>query len=407
MQAFDPEQSLSQARREFGEHGGVAPSISRSSTFTVMDPAYMPEIFKGMRGPEKNGCFLYSRHFNPTNAVLGRYLAALEGTESAQGTASGMSAISCTLLQLCRQGDHIVASDTIYGGTHALLDEMLPEMGISTTFVDPADMSAIKQAITSRTKVLYVETMGNPTLKIADIPKLARLAKQNQLSLVVDNTFTPLLVSPARLGADVVVYSLTKFINGASDLVAGAICASKDFIYRLKDLHTGRIMLLGPTMDPRTAFDIIQRLPHLAIRMREHGRRAMVIAAHLEKLGVKVSYPGLASHPQHALFNQILNQGFGYGGMLTVDCGNQEKAEQLMRILQNDEKFGYIAVSLGYFDTLMSCSGSSTSSEIPPEDQCKMGLSPGLVRISVGFTGSLDDRRQQIESAVRSAGLFG
>jgi methionine-gamma-lyase len=278
-------------------------------------------------------------------------------------------------------------------------------MGISTTFADPTDMSAIKQAVTSRTKVLFVETMGNPTLKIADIPKLARLAQSKQLTLVVDNTFSPILVSPARLGAHVVVYSLTKFINGASDLIAGAICASKDFIHRLKDLHTGRIMLLGPTMDPRTAFDIIQRLPHLAIRMREHGRRAMVIAARLEQLGVKVNYPGLASHAQHALFNEIMNQGFGYGGMLTVDCGNQKTAEQFMRILQNDEKFGYIAVSLGYFDTLLSCSGSSTSSEIPPEDQSKMGLSPGLVRISLGFTGSLDERLRQIENAVRSAGL--
>ena len=166
-------------------------------------------------------------------------------------------------------------------------------------------------------------------------------------------------------------------------------------------------MLLGPTMDPRTAFDVIQRLPHLAIRMREHGRRAMVIAAHLEQLGVKVTYPGLASHPQHALVNQILNQGFGFGGMLTIDCGDQQKAEQLMRVLQNDQKFGYIAVSLGYFDTLLSCSGSSTSSEIPPEDQCKMGLSPGLVRISIGFTGSLEERLQQIENAVRSVGLVG
>jgi methionine-gamma-lyase len=406
MQDFNPEQSLCQIRREFGEHGGVTPSVSRSSTFTVMDPAYMPEIFQGMRGPDKNGCFLYSRHYNPTNAVLGRYLAAIEDTEAAQATASGMSAIACTLLQLCHQGDHIVASNTIYGGTHALLDEMLPEMGIDTTFADPTDILAIKHAVTSRTKVLFVETIGNPTLKIADIPALARLAHKKKLTLVVDNTFSPILVSPARLGADVVVYSLTKFINGASDLVAGAICASKAFIYQLKDLHTGRIMLLGPTTDPRTAFDIIQRLPHLAIRMREHGRRAMVIATHLEQLGVKVGYPGLASHPQHTLFKQILNQGFGYGGMLTIDCGNQKTAEQFMRILQNDEKFGYIAVSLGYFDTLMSCSGSSTSSEIPPEDQSKMGLSPGLVRISVGFTGSLDQRRQQIERAAKSAGLM-
>ena len=140
MQDFNPEQALIKARREFGEHGGVAPSISRSSTFTVMDPAIMPEIFQGIRGPEKNGCFLYSRHFNPTNAVLGRYLAAMEGTEAAQATASGMAAISCTLLQLCRHGDHIVSSDTIYGGTHALLDEMLPQMGISTSFADPTDM---------------------------------------------------------------------------------------------------------------------------------------------------------------------------------------------------------------------------------------------------------------------------
>ena len=399
MQPFNPEQALCQVRREFGEHGGVVPSISRSSTFTVMDPTYMPEIFAGIRGPELNDCYLYSRHFNPTNAVLARYLAAMEGTQSAQVTASGMSAISSTLLQLCRQGDHIVSSDIIYGGTHALLEKMFPEVGITTSFADLSDTDAIQKAITSRTKVLYVETIGNPTLKIADIPKLARLASRNHL------TFSPILVSPARLGADIVVYSLTKFINGASDLIGGAICAGKDFISRLKDPHMGRIMLLGPTMDPRSAFDIIQRLPHLAIRMREHGRRAMVIASRLEQLGVNVCYPGLVSHPQHHLFNQILNQGYGYGGMLTVDCTTRQKAEQFMRILQNDENFGYIAVSLGYYDTLVSCSGSTTASEIDPQDQSKMGLSPGLVRISVGFTGSLHDRVEQIERSAKAAGL--
>jgi methionine-gamma-lyase len=154
MQQFNPEQALVKARREFGEHGGVAPSISRSSTFTVLDPATMPEIFEGIRGPEKGGCFLYSRHFNPTTSVLARYLAAMEGTESAQITASGMSAISCTLLQLCRQGDHIVASETIYGGTHALLQDLLPEMGIHTSFVDPGNLDAFKAAITDATKVL-------------------------------------------------------------------------------------------------------------------------------------------------------------------------------------------------------------------------------------------------------------
>ena len=158
-------------------------------------------------------------------------------------------------------------------------------------------------------------------------------------------------------------------------------------------------------MDPRAAFDLIQRLPHLPIRMREHGRRAMVIATHLEQLGVRVTYPGLPTHPQHGLFTEMVNQGYGYGGMMTVDCVTQRQAEHFMNILQNEEEFGYIAVSLGYHDTLMSCSGTSTSSEIPDEEQSAMGLSQGLVRISVGYTGALQKRVQQMLRAVESAGL--
>ena len=405
MQPYNPEQALSETRREFGEHGGITPSISRSSTFTVIDPTVMPEIFQGLRGPDKGGCFLYSRHFNPTVDVLSRYLAAMEGTQAAVCTASGMAAISATLLQLCKTGDHIVASDTIYGGTHALLDEMLPEMGITTTFVPVADVSAFQAAVTPETKVVYVEAMGNPTLKIADIPSLGAFCKTRGITLVVDNTFTPMVISPARLGADIVVYSMTKFINGASDMLAGAVCAETSFILRLMDLHTGRIMLLGPTMDPRIAFDIIQRLPHLALRMKEHGRRAMAVAQRLMDLGVPVVYPGLPSHPQHDLVTSMVNEGYGYGGMLSVDCRTKDKANAFLAELQNTENFGYIAVSLGYFDTLMSCSSSSTSSEIPPEDQEKMGLSPGLVRLSIGITGSLEKRLEQIERAVRSVGL--
>jgi methionine-gamma-lyase len=405
MQTFDPEQAICDIRREFGEHGGVTPSISRSSTFTVMEPAIMPEIFQGLRGPDKNGCFLYSRHFNPTDAVLARYLAAMEGTQAAVTSASGMSAIACTLLQLCRQGDHILASNTIYGGTYALLDTMFPQMGIFTTFCDPSDVDAFKQCISPNTQVIYVETIGNPTLKIADIPSLAELAHQHDITLVVDNTFTPMLVSPAQLGADIVLYSLTKFVNGASDLIAGAICASMEFVHQLMDLHTGRVMLLGPTLDPRCAFDLIQRVPHLAVRMREHSRRTMVIATHLLKMDVDVTYPGLPNHPQHHVLTHMLNQGYGYGGILTIDCKTREKAEAFMSVLQNREHFGLIAVSLGYYDTLISCSSSSTSSEIPPEDQSKMNLSPGLVRISVGLTGNLEKRVQQIEQAVLAVGL--
>lgn len=405
MQSFNPEQALLEARREFGEHGGVTPSISRSSTFTVMEPSTMPEIFQGIRGPDKGGCFLYSRHFNPTVDVLARYLAAMEGTESAVCTASGMAAISSTLLQLCKIGDHIVSSDSVYGGTHALLDRLFLEMGITTTFVDQAYTAAFENAIEPNTRVIYTETVGNPTLKVADIPALSRLARDRGLILVVDNTFTPLIVTPAKLGADVVVNSMTKFVNGASDMLAGAICADKDFVYELMDLHTGRIMLLGPTMDPRSAFDLIQRLPHLSIRMREHSARAMAIAGKLQELGVQVTYPGLPSHGQHELIKSMINPGFGYGGILTIDCHTKVKAEELLSVLQNQEQFGLIAVSLGYYDTLMSCSSSSTSSEIPPEDQATMGLSPGLVRLSIGITGSLETRLQQIERTVRTVGL--
>ena len=398
---FDPEQVITEARREFGEHGGVAPSIERSSTFTVMEPGAMPEIFEGTRSPDRDGCYLYSRHFNPTVSVLDRYLAAMEGTEFAVSTASGMAAITCTLMQLCKQGDHIVASQMIYGGTHALLHEVLPQYGITTSFIPPEDVNGFAAAITPETKVIYVETVGNPILTVADIGALGKLARKHGLCLVVDNTFAPMIISPARLGADVVVYSMTKYINGASDVLAGCICCSQEFGHSLYDLHTGRVMLFGPTIDPRIAFDVIQRLPHLAIRMREHSRRAMIIAERLEKLGVPVHYPGLASHPQHERFKAMANEGYGYGGMLTIDCGTEERANLLLGILQNEEKFGLIAVSLGYSDTLMSCSGSSTSSELTEEQQQEIGLSPGLLRISVGYTGSMESRLEQIERAAK------
>lgn len=197
-----------------------------------------------------------------------------------------------------------------------------------------------------------------------------------------------------------VVYSLTKYINGASDLIAGAVCADTSFIQELMDLHTGRIMLLGPTMDPRVAFDVLQRIPHLPIRMREHSRRGQAMAEMLKGMNVQVCYPGLPEHPQHDRAQELKNDGYGFGGILTIDCETIKKAEKLMDTLQNQESFGMIAVSLGYFDTLMSCSGSSTSSEIKIKDQQKMGLSPGLLRIALGYTGDLETRLEQMRRAV-------
>ncbi len=407
MPNFDPLESLADMRHEFGEHGGVNMSIETSTTFTVMQAATMPEIFQGRIGPEQGGCYLYGRHFNPTVYVLGKQIAALEGAESAYCTASGMSAISATILQLCSAGDHVVAGHTLYGGTFALLNDYLPpRTGITTSFVDITDLAAVERAFTPRTKVLYCETMSNPTLRVANVPELARLARARGAKLVVDNTFCPLIVSPLRHGADIVVHSLTKFMNGASDVIAGAICGTTAFIQTLMDLHQGSLMLLGPTMDPIVAYDISLRLPHLGLRMAEHSRRALILATRLSELGVPVIYPGLPAHPEHGLLSRLKNADFGFGGLFCIDAGTTERAFALMEELQNRDRFGYMAVSLGYFDTLMSCSAATTSSEMPGDALARGGVLPGLVRVSIGYTGSVEQRWRQLEDALRHVGMI-
>jgi methionine-gamma-lyase len=405
MKTRNPVESLAKTRHEFGEHGGVNMSVEASTTFTVMHSNTMPEIFGGKKGPDQGGCYLYGRHFNPTVYNLGKQLAALEGTEAAYCTASGMSAISSTLLQLCDAGDHIVSSNAVYGGTYALMHDLLPaKTGITTALVDITDLDAVEAAITPRTRVIYTETMANPTLRIADIPRLSAIAKRYGIKLVVDNTFSPLILSPIKLGADIVVHSMTKFISGASDHIAGAICADADFIHQLMDLHTGMLMLLGPTMDPQVAFNISLRIPHLPLRMTEHGRRTQVFAERLHDMGMKVGYPGLPNHPDHALMSELHCQDYGYGGVLTMDMGSVENANELLDLLQNKYHFGYVAVSLGYFDTLMSCSGSSTSSELTDEDKTAAHISPGLVRLSIGYTGTTEQRWKQLSEALQKVG---
>jgi methionine-gamma-lyase len=405
MDTRNPIEDLAHLRHEFGEHGGVNMSIEASSTFTVIDPETMPDLFQGRAGPDK-GCYLYGRHFNPTVYNLGRQMAALAGTEAAYCSASGMGAISSVVLGLCNAGDEVVASNTIYGGSFALLNDFLPaKAGIRTRFVDITDTDAVWKAVTDKTKLIYAETLSNPTLRLADIPRLAAVARSKNLPLVVDNTFTPLVLRPAALGADIVVHSITKFISGASDIIAGAVCGSEEFIGQLMDLHMGPLMLLGPTMDPHVASAISLRIPHLPLRMEAHGKRALAIASRLDELGVKVCYPGLPGHPDHELFNELHCEDYGYGGIFTIDAGDEDTANSLMSCLQNEMRFGYLAVSLGYFDTLMSVSGSSTSSEMSEADKEAAGISPGLVRVSIGYTGTLEQRWQQLRAALEKVGL--
>ncbi len=399
MHHFDPSKEI-QDHLVFGEYGGVNPSVTDSSTYTFLSPEKMKELFDH----EIEGCFLYSRHWNPTNKNLADALARLEDSEAAIVTSSGMSAISATILQICNTGDEVISSRTIYGGTYALFKNFLPKLGINVKFVDILDLEAVKTSITDKTKIIYCESVSNPLLEIADIPNLSTIANTNNLKLMVDNTFSPISITPLHLGAHIVIHSLTKFINGTSDCVAGCVCSTQDFIAELMDINSGAAMLLGPVLDSYRAASILKNLHTLHIRIKKHSENALFLAKELKKLGCKVFYPGLPDHNGYNLMNDLMNEGFGYGGMLAVDAGDIETADQLMAKMQ-DEKVGYLAVSLGYFKTLFSSPGHSTSSEIPEEEQKAMGLSEGLVRISIGLDNNIKETFERIKKCLYDVGM--
>jgi methionine-gamma-lyase len=399
--SYDPASNI-QHLKQFGEFGGVNPSITDSSTYTFLHADDMEETFLG----HMEGCFLYSRHWNPTNKYLADALAAMEDTESAWITASGMAAITCAILQVCSAGDHIVTSVTTYGGTYAFLKNYLPKFNIDVSFVDITHLERVEAAIQPNTKVVYTESVTNPLLQVSDIPKLAEIAHRNGILLMVDNTFTPMIMSPARMGADIVVYSMTKFINGKNDCVAGAICGTKQFINDLSNVNNGTAMLLGPVLDPLRSASIHKNIHTLHLRIKQHSKNAMFLAKGLSEAGLKISYPGLESHPQHELHKQLMNDEYGFGGMLAIDFGTVAKANQVMQKMQQAD-VGYLAVSLGYFKTLFSCSGKSTSSEIPDPVQREMGLSQGLVRFSVGIDNNIEVSLKAILEICREEGVIG
>ena len=400
MENFDAANNI-QDLQYFGEFGGVNPSISDSSTYTFLSAKTMFDTFEG----NTEGCYLYSRHSTPSNLYLSEALAQMEGTESANVTASGMGAITSTLLQLCKGGDHIISSRTIYGGTYAFMKNFLPGYHIKTSFVDITDLSAVENAINENTKVLFCETVSNPLLEIADLRELSKIAKKHNLKLIVDNTFSPLSISPQMLGTDITIHSLTKFINGSSDAVAGVVCASTQFINDLKDVNSGACMLLGPTLDSFRAASILKNLRTLHIRMKKHSENAQYLAEQFEKDGLNVKYPGLKSHKQHDLFKSMMNVEYGFGGLLTLDVQTMERANELMELMQK-ENLGYLAVSLGFYKTLFSCSGSSTSSEIPEEEQKEMGLSQGLIRMSIGLDHDIKRTYEKMKWCMQQVGVF-
>ncbi len=397
--SFDPASRI-QDYLVFGEFGDVNPSITDSSTYTFLDPKRMEETFEH----DIEGCFLYSRHWNPTNKTLADALARMEDGEAAQVMASGMGAISTTLMALTAQGDELVCGRNIYGGTYALLKNLLPRFGVTTRFVDLTDLAAVRAAMTPRTRAIYAESISNPLLEVADLPGLARIAHDHGATLVVDNTFSPMVLSPLRHGADVVVHSMTKYINGTSDCVAGCVVSNKAFIDRLNDVNAGPSMLLGPVLDSFRAASILKNLHSLHIRMQKHGQNAAHLARRLASLGYDVHYPGLEQHPHHALMRSLMNPGFGWSGMMTLDVHEYEVAQALMARMQA-EKVGYLAVSLGYFKTLFSAPGHSTSSELPPEERAKAGISDGLIRFSIGLDSDIEHTTARIERCLTEVGV--
>jgi len=400
MKTFNPADKI-QDLQYFGEFGGVNPSISDSSTYTFLSAKTMFDTFEG----NAEGCYLYSRHSSPMNLYLGQALAAMEGTETSNVAASGMGAITPVLLQLCGAGDEIVSSRTIYGGTYAFMKNMLPKWNIKTHFVDITKLDLVEAAINENTKILYCESVSNPLLEVADIENLAILAKKYNLKLVVDNTFSPLSIAPAQLGADVVIHSLTKFINGSSDTVGGVVCGTQSFIDDLRNVNNGASMLLGPTMDSMRSSSILKNLRTLHIRIKQHSHNALYLAQKFEKDGLKVVYPGLESHPSHEIFTKMMNSEYGYGGMMTIDVGTLDKANELMEMMQN-RNLGYLAVSLGFYKTLFSAPGTSTSSEIPLDEQKEMGLTDGLIRFSIGLDNDIERTYDMMKMCMKELGIL-
>ena len=327
---------------------------------------------------------IYSRFTNPTTQAFERRLAAMEGGEACIATASGMAAITSLCIATLSAGDHIVSSRSIFGTTTTLFEKYLPRFGIETSFVDLTDLNAWKESIRSNTRMLFLETPSNPLSEIADIRLLADLAHENHCSLVVDNCFcTPALQRPLELGADIIVHSATKYLDGQGRIVGGAVVGPKSLID--EDLF-GVIRTTGPSMSPFNAWVALQGLETLNLRMNAHSQNAMQLAKFLEQHpGVeKVYHPGLETHPQHDLA-KIQQQGFG-GVVSFVVAGGREAA---WRIIDATEMLS-ITANLGDVKTTITHPATTTHGRVSDEVKTRTGISEGLIRVAVGLE-SVDD----------------
>ncbi|RMH64564.1 MAG: aminotransferase class I/II-fold pyridoxal phosphate-dependent enzyme [Calditrichaeota bacterium] len=359
--------------------GSVGKPIYQTSTFAFESARAGAEIFLG----EREG-YVYTRISNPTQEAFEKEMAFLEGGEAALAFGSGMAAISGVIMALCKNGDNVVSSDTLYGGSHQLFTETLPRWDITVKEVDGTNCKNIVKAIDEKTRLIYIETPANPTLTLIDIAECAKIAKKHGIPLVVDNTFsTPYFQQPLKLGADIVVHSATKYIGGHGDTVAGVVVGHKEFI---DNLRMSILRDMGGIISPLNAWLLVRGLKTLAIRMERHQANALKVAKYLQfHPKVKsVFYPGLTTHPQHALAKKQMS---GFGGMVSFEVKGGRKAGET---LMNAVELITLAVSLGDVDSLIEHPGSMTHSTYAPEDLEAVGITEGLVRLSVGIEDAED-----------------
>jgi len=326
----------------------------------------------------------YGRYGNPTLTVLENKLAELEGGEDALGVSSGMAAISTALLSCLQHGDHVVVTKDVYGGTYSFLTTLAPRFGIAFDFADCTDMDTVSRAIRPNTKAIYIETPSNPGLTVLDIEGIAALAKRHNLQLIVDNTFmTPYLQKPLLLGADIVVHSATKYINGHGDVIAGFIVGKQDRISFMRKKIMGD---LGQNLNAWEAFLILRGIKTMGLRVQKHCSSAQKVAEFLETHPsiANVFYPGLRSHPQHFLAKKQMK---AMGGIVSFEVkGGFEAGKQFMNAL----KLAMISFSLGDPETLVQHPASMTHFAIPAADRLKFGITDGLIRLSVGLEDAED-----------------
>jgi len=362
--------------------GAVSIPIYQSSTFAFESARSGAEIFAG----EREG-YVYTRIGNPTQAALEREIAFLEDGEAGLAFGSGMAAISSIILSLCKSGDNVVSSNTLYGGTHQFFMETLPRYDIEVQEVDGINLDNFSDNINEKTRCIYIETPANPTLAIIDIKNCAKIARKHNMPLIVDNTFpTPYFQRPLALGADIVVHSATKYIGGHGDTVAGLVVGKKEYLDELR----GTILRdIGGIISPLNAWLLVRGLKTLAVRMERHEENALEVAKYLT-LHPKVKqvwYPGLTTHPQYQL---ACEQMSGFGGIVSFELkGGRKAGEKLM----NSVQLFTLAVSLGDVDSLIEHPGSMTHSTYSAEDLEKVGISEGFVRLSIG----IEDRQDLIE----------